>query len=202
MASAHHPTKEKLIETTARLLRSKSRAELSSELILSESGISKGSLYHHFEDLDHLIEQAMLKRYTDWVDVSISSMTDLVTRAKSREDLVQILISTTKRTQDPAAKSERIHRAEVLAMAAASPRFATFLSQAQQRLTDSLTDLIREVQEIGFFNKELDPHVMAVFIQAYTLGKVVDDFSDDRMDAENWNSLINTVILKVFVAPE
>ena len=86
MASAHHPTKEKLIETTARLLRSKSRAELSSELILSESGISKGSLYHHFEDLDHLIEQAMLKRYTDWVDVSISSMTDLVTRAKSRED--------------------------------------------------------------------------------------------------------------------
>ena len=92
MASAHHPTKEKLIETTARLLRSKPRAELSSELILSESGISKGSLYHHFEDLDHLIEQAMLKRYTDWVDVSISSMTDLVTRAKSREDLVQILI--------------------------------------------------------------------------------------------------------------
>ena len=96
MASAHHPTKEKLIETTAHLLRTKSRAELSSELILSESGISKGSLYHHFEDLDHLIEQAMLKRYTDWVDQSIVAMTYILTTGKSAQEIYDALMDSKK----------------------------------------------------------------------------------------------------------
>ena len=43
---------------------------------------------------------------------------------------------------------------------------------------------------------------MAFFIQAYTWGKIVDDFSEDPVSAENWNSLINSVILKVYVKPQ
>jgi AcrR family transcriptional regulator len=143
-----------------------SRNEISSDLILNKSGISKGSLYHHFEDLDHLIETAMLRRYTDWVDVSIETISQVLSTGNSTEDIYLAATKMTETTQDPQMKSERLYRAEILTMAAARPRFAKLLSQEQQRLTDALTDLVREVQERGFFNKEQDPQAIAVFIQA------------------------------------
>jgi AcrR family transcriptional regulator len=175
-----------------------SREEISSEMILKESGISKGSMYHHFEDLDHLLEHAMLRRYSDWVDSSIVSIAQALTTGNSAEDIYEAAVAMTTRTQDPAMKSERLYRAELLGMASHSPRLARQLNIEQQRLTDSLTDLIREVQERGFFNKEQDPRAIAVFIQAYTLGKVVDDFSDNPVNPESWNLLVNTTIERVF----
>jgi len=69
----------------------------------------------------------------------------------------------------------------------------------QQELTDALTDLIREAQERGFYKKNLDPKAIAVFIQAYTLGKVIDDVSAAPVDPELYAELINTIIENVFI---
>ena len=55
MARVAHPTKSKLVETATRLLKTHKPSEISVDLVLSESKISKGSLYHHFADLDELI---------------------------------------------------------------------------------------------------------------------------------------------------
>lgn len=186
-----HPTKTKLIETTRELLQNHARSDISTDLILSTSGISKGSLYHHFEDLEALIESAMLLRYTEWVDSSIETITSVLGQVKSAEDVYNMLTEVTRQTQDPKRRVERLYRAEVLGAAGTSPRLAKMLSEEQQRLTDALDDIIREVQEKGFFVKEFDSHALAVFIQAYTLGKVVDDFSANPMDPEKWNALIN-----------
>jgi hypothetical protein len=38
-----------------------------------------------------------------------------------------------------------------------------------------------------------------VFIQAYTLGKIVDDMSSSQVNQENYNSLINKIIKEVFI---
>lgn len=197
-----HPTKTILIDTTRELLDSFARTDISTDQILTKSGISKGSLYHHFEDLDQLIEAAMLLRYTEWVDKSIGAITETLRSAKSPEDVHIRLSAITVQTQDPKRRVDRLYRAEVLGAAASSPRLAKSLGVEQQRLTDALTDLVREVQEKGFFHKELDPHALAVFIQAYTLGKVVDDFSENPMNPDSWNSLINDFLKKTLLKYE
>jgi hypothetical protein len=40
---------------------------------------------------------------------------------------------------------------------------------------------------------------IVVFIQAYTLGKVIDDVSANPVDAESYADLINTIIENVFI---
>lgn len=202
MSQAHHPTKKALIEATRELLDSHARKEISSEQILTKSGISKGSLYHHFEDLEELVEAAMLLRYTEWVDASIEAITQVLQAVKSPDDVYNRLVLITEQTQDPKRRSDRIYRAEVLGAAASSPRFAKNLGAEQQRLTDALADLVRETQEKGFFHKEIDPHALAVFIQAYTFGKVVDDFSENPMIADNWNAIINDFLKKTLLKYE
>jgi hypothetical protein len=125
-------------------------------------------------------------------------MTYILTTGKNAQEMYDALTQVTERTQKPTMRSERIYRAEVILMADRSPRFAKELGIEQQRLTDALTDLIREVQEIGYYKKDYDPQAIAVFIQAYTLGRVVDDFSETPINPDNWNFLINSVIKKVF----
>jgi len=199
MPSAIHPTKAKLIEATSKLLKTVDRAHLTSDMILEESGISKGSLYHHFEDLEELIEAAVIQRYARWVDASIELMTQLLTSAASSDDIYSGLVGVTRRTQSDDYKSERQNRIDVLSRAGGSARFAKLLGEEQQRLTDALTDLIREAQERGFYKKEVDARAIAVFIQAYTIGKIVDDFNENKVDPEEWVNLINLVIKTVFI---
>jgi len=126
--STVHPTKAKLIDTTAALLRTHKTGEITVDMVLAAAGISKGSLYHHFEDLDELIETAMLERYARWVDVSVEAMTHILTTAKAPKDIYLGLVEITKRTQDPKLSGERFYRAEVLAMASSRPRFAKQLA--------------------------------------------------------------------------
>jgi len=202
MPRSGHPTKTKLIDTAVELLKNAPRSQISSDLILQTSGISKGSLYHHFEDLDELLETAMLVRYTDWVDSSIEIIMQIIARSKTPKDIYDNLVELTRFTQDPKRRNERIYRAEILGLAESSPRLAEKLAREQQRLTDALTDIIRDTQESGYFRKELDPHAVAVLIQAYTLGKVVDDYSLTAVDPERWNELINLVVRRVFIGLE
>ena len=199
MSQAHHPTKNALIEATRELMETHARKDISSDQILTKSGISKGSLYHHFEDLEELLEAAMLLRYTEWVDASIEAITQVLRAVKSPDDVYNRLVFITEQTQDPKRRSDRIYRAEVIGAAASSARLAKKLGVEQQRLTDALADLVRETQEKGFFHKEIDPCVLAVFIQAYTFGKVVDDFSDSPINPENWNALINDFLKKTLL---
>ena len=201
MSSSNHPTKDKLIATTADLLKTLRPSEISSEMVLSNSGISKGSLYHHFEDLEHLIETALLQRYARWVSVTFEGITKILTQAKASNDLYLGLVELTKTSQDRALKGERFFRAEILTKADHSPRLASQLQLLQNQLTESLADLIREAQERGFFKKSLDAKSIAIFIQAYTLGKIIDDSSDDPVDPQQYANLINAVVKDVFLEP-
>jgi AcrR family transcriptional regulator len=194
-----HPTKAKLIETANQLLKEFKSADITAEMILLKSNVSKGSLYHHFADLEELIETALLARYAKWVDRSISVMTPMMLKAKTKEEFYAGLVQATHQTQHPDLKNERFFRVEVLAKANSSERFAAKLRQLQDRLTDSLEDIIREAQERGFFRKNLDPKVIAVFIQAYSLGKVLDDLHTESVDRSTYEELINSVIRDVFM---
>lgn len=84
-----HPTRQKLIETALQLLEVCSPADITADLILDASGVSKGSLYHHFEDLTDVIEAAMIVRFAVGVNESVKSLADIVSSAKSREELMQ-----------------------------------------------------------------------------------------------------------------
>ena len=78
-----------------------------------------------------------------------------------------------------------------------NPRFQKALGAEQDRLTQALADLVSQAQTKGFADPALDPHSVAVFIQAYTLGRAVDEISDSEKNHEAWNHLIDLVVDKV-----
>ena len=197
MASLH-PTKQTLLDTVVELLNSKVPAEINSEEVLEISGISKGSLYHHYADFSELIEQALIVRFARYVDLSIAALSQVLRTAKSKTQLFEGLKQVTRHTQSEKMKDGRYERLGSMAAAIRSPRMQLALGAEQERLTEALADLFRESQERGWGNKDFQPRVIAVMVQAYTMGKIVDDITPTHMDSENWALLIDTFLERIF----
>lgn len=200
MPHSIHPTKSKLIETTVELLATKFPEDIAVDEILDRSGISKGSLYHHFEDLGELLESAQVARYAIWVDRSIGLITPLLSESKSREDIIKGLRQATLYTQSFQYRETRFQRARALANAETSERFKMALGAEQERLTAALEDLVSEAKNKGLFRPDLDSRVVAVFIQSYTLGKIVDDIVPRPVEQEKWDEFIVNMLVATMLA--
>lgn len=194
-----HPTKAVLVRTVVDLLDTQLPTEIHADNVLEISGISKGSMYHHFEDLGELIETAQVYRYSKWISRSVGLMTEVLPRVKSTGELRAALQEVTKLTQGHDLAKFRLERARALSNAEGNIRFQKALAAETEKLTDSLEDLCREVIEKGWFRKDLHPRALAVFIQAYTLGKLVDDFSPNRVSEKDWNALIDGIVGNYFL---
>jgi AcrR family transcriptional regulator len=200
--SGKHPTREALIATVVSLMDSQPIESLTSELVLEKSKISRGSMYHHFQDFSELIEEAQVRRYASYVDQSIVLLSSIVHDVKNREELVEQVRRVTVITQSDGVRENRLERLVALGSAVRSPRMKAILGVEQERLTEMIADLYREVLNKGWGNPSLDPRTIGVLIQAYTLGKVVDDVTVAQMDGDKWVHLINTILETVlFPAP-
>ncbi len=189
-----HPTKAILIETTVKLMDERSLDEIRSEEVLENSGVSKGSLYHHFTDFPELLNTALVARFAQEVDLNIEIIANTLKRAKSKEELFRGLAQVTIATQKPESRSIRFERARVLALTEGNPYLSKALASEQDRLTEAVTDLVRESINKGFIRSDLDPRSIAVFIQAYSLGTVVDDVASKHVNPEEYYKLIDTVL--------
>ena len=71
------------------------------------------------------------------------------------------------------------------------------MGEEQERLTGALADLYREAVERGWGDPKFDPRTIAVLVQAYSMGKVVDDFTPSHISEANWNLLIGSIVERV-----
>lgn len=196
-----HPTRLKLIETVLELRKSQTYEDITVEQVLEASGISRGSLYHHFSDFFDLIEAAEIVRFTKYVDVSIARIREVMSRAHNRAEVIEGIREITRETQSVRMHAIRMDRIAALARAQGNPRFQKALGAEQDRLTEALAELVAQAQTKGLVDSALDPHSVAVFIQAYTLGRAVDEISDSEKNHESWNQLIDRVIEKAVMTP-
>lgn len=193
-----HPTRAMFIDLAVAELEDHLPEEVTIGSILAASGLTKGALYHHFTDFAELIEAALVVRFTRYVDENIAALTAMAESVNSREEVLAAMAAVTAQTQDPGRKSIRFARAHVLTLASRNPRLADSLAAEQLRMTDALADLISVAQQRGWFNTDFDPRAGAVLIQAYTLGRIVDDITTEPVDSAAWEQLIGRLIERVF----
>lgn len=194
MTTTLHPTAEKLIATVSVMLDGARPHEILVDDVLAASGISRSSVYHHFGDYQGLIEATLLRRFAVNVDADAKAMAQVVEAATSKDDYWMRLRKLSAATQTPKRAPVRAERARILALASSNERFRTTLSVEQDRLTDAMAGAIAQAQHKGWVKSNLDARAIAVFLQAYSLGRAVDDISAKPLDNNDWITLIETVI--------
>jgi AcrR family transcriptional regulator len=196
--SEFHETKERLIQTTVALLDELPLESISSALVLERSGVSKGSMYHFFDDFSDLLDAAYARRFSYLVKVSADYIQHIMDDSSSAEEFFEKLRFLTVRTQDRSKSSTRFERARMLARAERSERFRKTLGDIQQGLTDQMAHTVILGQDKGWITKKYEARTISVFIQSYTLGRLVDEVVEKHMNDEDWNQLIHDIAETIF----
>lgn len=194
-----HPTKQLLITAAVELLDANPGERVLVDDVLAHSQISRGSLYHHFSDFNDLVEAALLVQFTRFVDAGALWMTSLLGSVTSASELRQALFAITVESQSDKYAASRLLRTRILGEADGNEGFKAKLQGEVDRLTDTLADLIQEAINRGWFRDRFDARTIALFIQAYSLGKVLNDVSAEKVSEDQWNLLINSIICDLFI---
>lgn len=193
-------TREKLVETVLEMLKEGAPDDLRVEEVLEVSGISTGSLYHHFDDFGHLVETALIRRYVEILETAADLVDEVLDQMISGEQLRFAAIGAIRQFAEFNTPEVRFERARILGMCEHHERMREALGEAQQKATDRIVATFEaEQQGAGRVNPDLDPRAIAVFIQSYSLGRIVDDIVPDPMDQQDWMRLIESVVARVIL---
>lgn len=181
------------------MLETKKPSDILADEVLETSGVSKGSMYHHFEDLQELVETAQVARYAAWIDASLDFLTTQVATAQTKDELRKALLLLTQVTQTDERKGARAERARALAASFDNPRMAKQMGLESKRLTDAIADVTEEVKNKGLFKPTVNAQVLATYIQAYTLGKIVNDYNPTGVSESEWVDFIMGIVESSFM---
>jgi AcrR family transcriptional regulator len=184
-----HPTAGTLLNTAIALLESTPLDEISIAMVLESSGVSHGSLYHHFHDFGNLIEQAAVSLYERGLNESIEALTAMLEsrdaadfRARAEELILYV--------HSPERRKFRMARVEVIGLSQHRPRLAERLAKAQQHHLDAQGALFAEFQQRGWMRSDLDPMAVNIFTSGVTLGRIVDDIAERHVDQRLMNQVV------------
>jgi AcrR family transcriptional regulator len=197
MVHEQNETRLNLIQATSDLMDLHAIEDISAAMVLERAGASKSSMYHFFEDFSDLLEETYVVRFGENVKESITVIEKIIARSTTKEEFFVALDRLTASTQARENASLRFRRARKLARSERHEKFRKSLGELQQQLTDSLTLAFEQAQEKGFLNKDFEARTGAVFIQAYTLGRIVDDITTTHMNDADWEKLIGRIAREV-----
>lgn len=187
-------TVQQLIDATIEAIETKGEAGVRIDDLLETTGITRGSLYHFFGDRDGLIVAAMAQQFGRLVDDDLDQIEQLSASASSASDMLSLLSGLTDVVQSPERANRRLTRAAIVGASANRPLLAHALAGEQHRLTTRLTQFVQQLQELGWARKDLSAHAIAVFVLAFTFGRVLSDIDAEPVDGTEWVQLIGAVV--------
>lgn len=188
------PTVQAVIDATIQMLEDGGEAAVRLDEVLRVSGISRGSLYHHFGSREGLIEAARLAQFTRSVNEDIELVRQAILDSPSKDALRERLQLITEAVGSIERKHQRLFRISILASAYGRLTLERALGEEQKLVTDQISDLVSQSQERGWVRTDINPRAVASFIQAYALGRVLVDIDPDRTGDEEWFKVVSMAL--------
>lgn len=181
-----HPTAQNLVDTVKEMLVHTPYNSLKSENVLFRSGVSRGPLYHHFENFEDLIEVAQTQIYQDYVGAVVAALTRIATTLgdplATRQEFVKILEESEKVT----TLERRRQRVGLIHNAASIDSFQEILSATQESLNRKWMQIYEVCVAKGWASPEFDSRTVAILMQSAFFGRILDDISPVHIRPEAW----------------
>jgi AcrR family transcriptional regulator len=192
-------TRELVIDAVLELLEEGGEAAVRIDEVRDRSGVSIGSIYHHFDDRDGLIAAGQVHRFARYAEAETAALSEIVQRSGSVEEFRDAVRQLTLHTASELRVNERWARVAVLASTWGREELEAEIRAIQTRLTDDFQAHVSQGQARGFFRSDLDARAVALFIESYSLGLVLNDMDERSVDEQDWERVVWAVIDSLLV---
>jgi AcrR family transcriptional regulator len=174
---------------------------ISIERILSASATNYQLLYQEFGGLDGLLDAARLTQVTMRTRSSIEMISDALKSARTYEDVFTQVLTITAAVHDRSFSENRLIRSAVIGSTLHRPELREALADMQNELTNSVTALLQSAVDQGLFRCAVSPRALAVFVQAYTAGQIVDEIDHTPLPLDEWLRTVDLALRGLILPP-
>jgi AcrR family transcriptional regulator len=192
-------SRQELINVALRIIAENGIDALRIDDVCESVGVTKGSLYWHFQDREGLIRAAMFEQLRRLTKSQFESVDDAIDNASSREEYLLKVAGSLVDPFDSREAEARWQRWEMLATSRRDPELKKLMAELQQHHQRYLTGIINKAQERGILRSDADPAAVAAAITAIGLGSNhLWYLGDEGPTPESWNALLLMMIDMLF----
>ena len=191
-------SKDHLLEVAVSMLQKHGLEYITSDRVLRESHVSKGSLYHHYEDFQDLIEDAQIHLYTEHV---INTLEGLITFVRKNQNPEDVRAQFKNLVRAPETVGSVFFREQKFAIAYAgtrSERMRKKLAPVQELLTQKWILIAEICKQRDWVSPDLDSRAISILLQSTIIGKILDDNSSLHLDFDQWVKALDYIFDVVF----
>lgn len=193
-------TRERVLAVAIDLLENGGEAAVRIDEVKDRSGVSIGSIYHHFSDREGLIVAAQLRRFARYAEAEIAALSEIVQRSADVAQFRKAIRHLALRSASEVRVAERWTRITVLASTVGRPELEQEVRAIQTRLTDEFQAHVAQGQARGFFRSDLDARAVALFVEAYSIGLALNELDERAVSEREWRKVVWAVLDGLIVA--
>lgn len=190
-----------VIEATIKAIEAGGEAGVRIDDILQETGISKGSLYHHFGGREGLIAAARVMQFSRFVAEDAETIRNTLTKTTTYEEFLAATSMLIQVNNSVEREHARHNRLSVIASSYGRPELHKSLALQQHLHTETIAEAARYGQKMGWVRSDVDARAIAVFVQSYNLARVLLDLDTEPISTEEWEKVVRVALGSFFVAP-
>lgn len=174
-------TVAKLLEHALVELDRSGPLDFSLDAVLAESGVSRGSFYHHFGDRASIIARCEAEKLKQSLKSDNEALRMIVESNATGEQIFSLLEMRIRLNGSEDQILRRQQRIETLAMAIGDEKLQTMLNDAQVKGTTYFLETLQLAQSRGHIDPTCDLEGIAHLVQTMFLGRVlIDQMADAR----------------------
>ena len=188
-----------VIEATIKAIEAGGEASVRIDDILNETGISKGSLYHHFGGREGLIAAARVTQFSRFVAEDAKNIRETLTKTTSLQEFIAATSALVELNESVERVSARHNRLSVIASSYGRPELRQSLALQQHSHTEYIADAVRYGQKMGWIRTDVDARAVAVFVQGYNLARVLLELDTEPVKTTDWDHVVRVALGSFFV---
>ncbi len=177
-----------VIDAARRAMRTAGETAVRVQEISSETGVSIGSIYHHFGDREGLIRAAYVRQFGEAVaadverlktwSATLTSTQDLRDRYEDMVDFLANYFEMMPVAERAAIVGSAVNRADLRAA----------IAESHTKLTDGLTEVMQNLSNAGILKQHIAPRAAAQVILGLLHGRVLTEIDNNKsISLEQWN---------------
>ena len=171
------------------------------EDVCDRVGVTKGSLYWHFNDRNGLIREALLEHMRRIGEAQLSALSEAVGSDATRDEYLARIAGALVDPFDKAEVESRWQRLELIATSRRDPEMAAIMSDIQRRHQRYLTDLMETASARGHLRPDVDPKALAAMLVSVGLGSnLLSLLGEDGPTPDSWSRFLFLMIETLFPA--